>query len=147
MGCALGSSPFKGTVLSLIKPRLRSRSARRRGASTLSHGFVKCFAVALVNVMRPMDCLPMHPRSFRLVPCDEPENHCLSVNAAVIEVRLGDRLSWPIRFTSSARHGGARLEKISGKDLAADHLYVSTTRKFCSPPGTVSALFGEHTID
>ena len=66
---------------------------------------------------------------------------------SVQEVRLGDRLSWPILFTSPARHDGARLEQIGGKNAVADRLYVSTTHKSCSPPGAVFALFGEHAID
>ena len=62
------------------------------------------------------------------------------------EVRLGDRLSWPIHLTIPSRHDGARLEQISGKDIVADRPYVSTTHKFCSPPGAVSALFVYHAI-
>ena len=41
----------------------------------------------------------------------------------VQEVRLGDRLSWPVLFTSPARHSGTRLEQISGKEAVADRLF------------------------
>ena len=66
---------------------------------------------------------------------------------SVLEVRPGDRLSWPIHFTSPARHGGARLRQISGNNLVADRLYVFTPHKSFSPPGAASALFREHAID
>ena len=53
----------------------------------------------------------------------------------------------PIHFTSPARHGGARLVQTSGMDVVADRLYVSAIHASCSPPGVVSALFGEQAID
>ena len=49
------------------------------------------------------------------------------------EFRHRDRLSWPIHFASPARHGGARLEQISGNNLVADRLNVSTTHTNLSP--------------
>ena len=48
---------------------------------------------------------------------------------------------------SPARHGGVRLERTSGQGVLAGRPYVSTTHKSFSPPGAVSALFGEHAID
>ena len=74
------------------------------------------------------------------------------------QVRLGDRFSWPTHFTSRARHGGARLEQFSEMVVLfefefefefefADRFYVSTFYTFFSPPGAVSASFGEHAID
>ena len=65
----------------------------------------------------------------------------------VAQVRLGDQLSWPIHFTSPARHDGARLNQISGKGVVADRLNVFTKHTSRLPPGAVSALFGEHAID
>ena len=65
------------------------------------------------------------------------------------ETRLGDRLSWPIHFTSPAHHehDSARLEQINGMGVFADRIYASTIHKSCSPSRAVSALYEEHPID
>ena len=48
---------------------------------------------------------------------------------------------------SRTNHGGAFLEQISGVDVPAGRLNVSTTHTSCLRPGAVSTQFGEHATD
>ena len=93
MDCASGSSQFAVSALEMNEmTRSQQVIARASSSSSLS-------SIVLVDAIRPMDCHPRPPRSFRFVHGDDFEKQCQQVDGPGLS--SGDKELGSLAFPGS----------------------------------------------